>query len=161
MESKAGEFKVKVTARAIANPKRGSGLIRELHGRVEQLDSEAQACKQSKLGDADSHVLRILEDVPHILPDVNSEEELSESDEDSDDWNLTDLRWISSPLPLGEIHTSLRGRRVSGTCEWLLSREDFGSWETSGVSAVFSLTGSCKYLPLQIVPEMVVTCENG
>ena len=152
------ELHEKAAARAMAHPKTASGLIGKLYALVGQLEREVEACRQGLMGDVDEDILRLLQSVPQVFPDVGeeespaeTEEELSDADDGVDGWDLTDFRWVS-PLPFDETQTNLRARRASGTCEWLLSHEDFGTWAASDVSATFFLTGSCKYQHLSEQP---------
>jgi len=150
------ELHEEATARAIARPKTAPGLIGRLYSLVGQLESEVETCRQAKMGTVDENVLLLLEDLPPVFPIVaeaeagstaQSEDELSDADGDGDGDgdgpDLTDFAWIP-PLPFDEVHARIRERRVPGTCERLLSREDFNSWVDSIVPATFLLTGSCK-----------------
>jgi len=146
------ELHEQATARVIAHPETAPGLIGRLYALVGQLESEVEACRQAKVGTVDENVLVLLEGLPPVFPIVaeaeesstaQSEGELSDADGDGDGADLTDFAWVS-PLPFDEVHARIRERRVPGTCERLLSREDFGSWVASNVPATFLLTGSCK-----------------
>ncbi len=141
----AGKVREWVMAKAIANPKAAPGVIWKLHRIVAELESAAQTCHRSiKAGVAvDDRILHALENTPHIFPDLGEDDRPPRNDEDDEGWDLTDFSW-ASPLAFVEAHTAVQEKRAAGTCGWLLSRDHFGSWETSDVSSTFWLTGSCK-----------------
>jgi hypothetical protein len=160
-ESKSAAMKERAIARAIAEPKTASGLIGKLYLLVDKLETEVEACQRSKLLDIDADILSLLENAPSIRPDPaldNGESQNGDGPYDGEDndegWNLTDLQWIS-PLSFEQIHKHLQEKKTPGTCEWLVSREDFGNWQNSQVSATFVLRGSRK------CPIFLRACPHG
>lgn len=147
-------------AHAISSPKTARGFIGRLHAALDQVEAAVEACQRSKIGDLDEDILHLLTTTPSILPGSHpgtkppgSGDEVSNSDDDEDDWDLTNFQWIS-PIPFDEVHSALRDKRALDTCAWLLQNQDFHTWETSDMST-FWLRGSRKYtlhgrvLPMQ------------
>jgi hypothetical protein len=139
-------------AQAMANPKTARGLVGRVYAMVDQVEAAAEACQRSMIGDPDQDILDLLANTPSIRPVSQAEteppksgDEMYDADGDDDDWDLTDLQWISR-LPFDEAHQALRDKRASATCAWLLHGQDFGNWEDSNVCATFWLRGSRKYL---------------
>lgn len=131
-----------------------TGFTAKLRVLVDRLESEVELCRRTRIADIDPQVFRLLEDTHQIISDEAAEqksllegtEEDSEieDDDDRENWVSLDLDWVSS-LPHAKIHASLSQRRAPGTCEWLLNREDFSSWENSDRSAIFWLRAPCKF----------------
>ena len=89
----------------------------------------------------------LLDALDHIAPEVSSiKERIRTQDEESL------LIWISS-FNVSSTYNRFLNMKESGTGEWMLSSEEFGSWQQSSPHAtprLFWLYGPCQYYVLSI-----------
>jgi hypothetical protein len=123
--------------------------IDKLRAISDQLEKAAQNCEANLTQQLDYESARLLRETPHFrerdVPGLSRKEHAQDEDEgvEGEDERLNRLNWISD-LDSTKIQESLRTRRTPETCDWLLQRSNFVSWETSDSNAIFWLEGSCK-----------------
>lgn len=150
------------TLEAIINPGKSVGALAEIAEQEDELLRDVQVCETKRSSDSDKRVIGILETFndPIFRIDKGVNKVLEKLNEPE---RIKILEWISS-IRLGKHHDTIRGQRTPNTGDWLLQHDDFRSWETKKISALFWLQGSAgtgkTYLTSSVV-DRVRTMLSG
>lgn len=122
-------------------------IIEKLRAISDLLERAAQQCEANLTQQLDYESARLLRETPHFrerdVPILNQKKPVEDREVEDEEERLALLDWVSD-LDYSEIQEKFRTSRAPETCEWLLQRSNFVSWETSDSNAIFWLEGSCK-----------------
>ncbi|KAJ4165745.1 hypothetical protein LMH87_007365 [Akanthomyces muscarius] len=121
---------------ALVKPGQGEGRVAEVRSLEEYIWLAAQTC-DAKAGFEHQKLLRSLErPLKRVDDGVLAVLTTLEKNE-----RKRAMKYISE-VPVGAHHNDKMEKRTEGTCEWLVSHDDFHQWEESACSSVLWLQGN-------------------
>jgi len=125
---------------AIFQPGHVSELLEKCEKLEMQVEYEAHNCERARSQDADEKSKRLLEILkePILRTDQNVLSLLEKVDEKE---RLDMLDWTSGVL-YGLNHQTVKEKRTTNTCEWLLDHSQYQEWQDTSASMILWLCGN-------------------
>ncbi|PMD29095.1 hypothetical protein L207DRAFT_642687, partial [Hyaloscypha variabilis F] len=147
---------------AIFQPGHVSELLDKCEKLEMQVEYEAHNCERARSQDADEKSKRLLEILkePILRTDQNVLSLLEKVDEKE---RLDMLDWTSKVL-YGLNHQTVKEKRTTNTCEWLLDHSQYQEWQDTSASMILWLCGNAgtgkTFLTSKVIDE-VQTCLDS